>query len=185
MSRPVQDRSDDELMRLGTEGDDRAFEDLVRRHQEATRAFCRRFMGSAAAGDDVAQEVFLQLWKQRHRYRPEARFRAYLFTIARTRCLMAVRGLRRVGAPLDSAVLVAGEDRDQLGRLLERERHRTVDRAVAALSPKLREAVLMRFTSHLGYADIARAAGRPESTIRARIFLALERLRATITGEQS
>jgi DNA-directed RNA polymerase specialized sigma24 family protein len=58
---PLEQRSDDELMRLAAAGLPAAYGALVRRHQRVVRSYCARVCGVAAAADDLAQEVFLQV----------------------------------------------------------------------------------------------------------------------------
>src|SRR4030095_6790898 len=87
-------RSDDELMALCSAGLVAAFDEILVRHQRALRAFCARMLGSQELGDDAAQEVCLQLWRTRSRYQPRDRFRSFLFTAARNRCLTELRQRR-------------------------------------------------------------------------------------------
>jgi RNA polymerase sigma-70 factor (ECF subfamily) len=71
-------------------------------------------------------------------------------------------------------------DPDQLDELLVRERRRRVVEALGGLSPRLREVILLRFEQGLDYADIAAIVGRPQATIRTRIFHGLKKLREHI-----
>jgi RNA polymerase sigma-70 factor (ECF subfamily) len=85
-----------------------------------------------------------------------------------------------MAAPPDLAAV----HHDQLDDLLERERQRLVRTALLALSPKLREAVLLRFDRGLDYAEIAGLAGHSEATVRSRVFLAIRRLREELAGSE-
>src|SRR5262245_24053254 len=80
------ERSDDERMLLAAGGSQAAYENLVRRHQRQVRAYCARWCGSAATGDDVAQECFVELWQRRRDYEPRGKFKAFLFRVASNRC---------------------------------------------------------------------------------------------------
>src|SRR5262245_14089070 len=77
------ERSDDTLMCAVAAGEHAAFRVLIERHQASIRRFRRAISGDAQLSRDLAQEVFLRLWSERARYRPEGRFKAYLFTLAR------------------------------------------------------------------------------------------------------
>jgi RNA polymerase sigma-70 factor (ECF subfamily) len=169
------ERSDDELMELAAGGVRDAFGELVGRYQERVRAFCRRW--DPERGDDLAQEAFLQLWAARKRYQPRGQLPLYLFTIVRNRCRNARRGWFR-RPPLEplSPDVSALASSDQLDAVLERERALRVDRQVAQLPPKLREAVLLRFGEEMSYAEIASIVGAPEATVRSRVFNGLRRL---------
>lgn len=187
----LEDGDDDSLMLLASGEDVRAFELLTRRHLGVLTGYCAKFLGSARAGEEVAQDALVELWTRRSRY-ASGRFKVFLFTIARTRCLNRLRDDRRRGAradPRDPALEgeegeVESHRPDQLDELLERERVRRTREALLTLAPKLREAVLLRFDQGLSYAEIARIVLRPEVTVRSRVFHALRKLRH-ILGEEA
>ena len=171
--------ADDELMRLAADDQMEAFAEVVRRHEPRIRAYCAKYLGDAAAGDDVAQEVFLEAWRARSRYRPTGQLGGYLATIARNRCASHKRRQREQACEFVDAIAAPppeGEDPHRAERLAR------VDRAVARISPKLREALLLRFSADLDYPDIARITGRSAVTVRSRVFLALRRLRELLDG---
>jgi RNA polymerase sigma-70 factor, ECF subfamily len=179
-------RSDDELMRLAAGGLTEAFDELVNRYARPLRAFCSRMVGSPARGDDVAQEVFVEVWRTRSRYQAQGRFRAFLFTAARNRCLRAIRDARRLAARAAGGCENALSDPSarQLDALLEAERRRRVAGHIEQLSPKLREALWLRFSADLDFDEVARAARCPVETARSRVFLALKRLRKLLGDEE-
>jgi RNA polymerase sigma-70 factor (ECF subfamily) len=174
-------RTDDDLMRLAAVGVGEAFEMLVKRHQGAVRGFCARMCGGSATGDDVAQEVFVELWRSRARYEPRGRFRPYLFLIARTRCLNAIRS-RRDEADAGADLVQPGTE---LEAILERERARRVQHKLAQLPAKLREALLLRYAAGFDYEEMARLLERSPSTVRSRVFHGLLRLRQLFGEEGS
>jgi len=181
---------DDEALMLLAAGEYRgAFEVLVGRYLPRLTNYCGKFLGAARTGEEVAQEVLVDAWAHRHRYRPTARFEVFLFTLARNRCLNQVRDVARRGR-WDAGLVADGPSPpaaalapDQLDLLLAEERHRIVRSALLALAPKLRECVLLRYDQELDYAEIARIVRRPESTVRSRVFLGLKRLRAELAEE--
>jgi RNA polymerase sigma-70 factor, ECF subfamily len=176
----LEHRSDDDLMRMAAAGLAAAYEEIVRRYERPVRAFCARMLGGAEAGDDVAQELFLEIWRTRGRYDGRARFRSFLFTSARNQCASVLRRRKVAGPqqPLDERV--AAVDAGQLEQLLAQERRRRLHAVLANLPAKLREAIWLRFSAELDYREIAEVLGRPEQTIRSRVFLALRRLRALL-----
>lgn len=171
--RGLRQRTDDELMELSAAEVREAFAELVQRYQGRVRSFCLRW--DAQRGDDLAQEVFLQLWQARRRYQPRGRFPVYLFTIVRNRCRNARRSWFR-SPVLEQLSPQLGRSAEQLDHVLEQERARRLDRSVAGLPPKLREAVLLRFGEGLGYAEIAAIVQAPQATVRSRVFHGLRRL---------
>jgi RNA polymerase sigma-70 factor (ECF subfamily) len=181
-------RDDDALMALAEAEHRRAFEVLVRRHLGPLTGYCAKFLGDGRAGEELAQEALVEAWTRRRQYRPEGRFRVFLLTLARSRCLNRLRDERRRQARLpalaDAAGLGDAPGAGQLDALLEQERAHRVRLALLDLSPRLREAVLLRFDQGLDYPEIARLVGRPEVTVRSRVFHAIKRLRATVGSEE-
>ena len=169
----LEERDDDELMQLACAGMERAFETLIRRYQKPLRAFCERACGNGA-GDEIVQEIFVTVWACRHSYEPRGRFQSYLFTIAYRRSRNALRAGSRQSSgglfdppaghsPVDD--VIAHEQRTRLDALLQK------------LSQEQRSAILLHYSAGLDYDEIARIVRRPSSTIRARVFSGLARLR--------
>jgi RNA polymerase sigma-70 factor, ECF subfamily len=172
--------SDDELMRMAAAGLSAAYEEILRRYERPVRAYCARVLGAADAGDDAAQELFLEIWRTRDRYEARARFRSFLFSSARNHCtsLLRRRKVARTHARADD--LATSIEQEPLDRVLAQERRRHLQSMVARLPAKLRETLWLRFSAELDYREIAEVLQRPEETIRSRVFLALRRLRALL-----
>lgn len=183
---PAEDpRSDDELMRRAAAGSRDAFALLVKRHQARVRAYCARFCGSAALGDDLAQDSFVEVWRKARTYEARGSFKAYLFHIAANRCKNQRRGelRRRASAEAeaeDRAELEQGPSSDLFAL---RERYGQVQAGVSKLPELQREAVLLRYSAELDYAEIAELLGVPEATARSRVFLGLMKLRRLLRPE--
>lgn len=184
------ERDDDALMALAASDHRLAFEVVVARHLPGLTGYCAKFLGNLRSGEEVAQDVMVEAWTLRHRYRGRGRLPVFLLAMARTRCLNRLRDdgrrqARTSQAGEAGALADAAGASDQLDALLERERQRRVREALQALPPALREAVLLRFDRGLDYAEMARLARRPEVTMRSRVFHALKRLRAGLAGEEA
>ncbi len=181
-------RTDEELMLLAGVSDSRAFEVLVRRHLPRLSRYCAKYVGQAAEGEELAQEVLVRLWDARHEYRPRAPFAVFLFTIARNLCRNrardAGRRLRWESPESDMPESIPG-GASHVDVLLEREAQRHVRQAVLELPEKFREVLLLRFDQGLEYPEIARIVGRPEATVRSRVFHALKKVRGTLAGAAS
>src|SRR3954447_7230199 len=88
------------LMKRVTQGDQRAFEELIEKYKQPVFNMIYRTLPDAAEAEDLAQTVFVQVYKSAARYRVEAKFSTWLFTIARNLCLNEIR--RRSRHPTDS-----------------------------------------------------------------------------------
>lgn len=176
---PLDQLSDDELMRLASADLKEAMAELVRRYHGRVRSFCWKW--DSNKGDDLAQDVFLKLWQSRRRYLPSGKFEVFLFTIARNRCRNSRREwVRRIRRDLQDPAEVEITSPAQLQALLDEERSKRVNREIASLPVKLREAVLLRFGQGLPYPDISAIVDAPEATVRSRVFLGLKRLRENL-----
>ena len=184
------ERSDDELLQLAAAGSTACFAELARRHAASVLGFCTRLVGGAGAGEELAQDVWLEVWKRRRSYRPGGSFPAFLFSVARSRCLNHLRRRSR-WSRVEPELLVARQsapepsDEASLQRLLREERQRHLVEALAALPVRQREAVLLRFSHDLDYETIAGIVGASPSTARSRVFHGLRALRARLSPERS
>src|SRR5437660_7523447 len=88
------------LMLRVKRGDDAAFAELVDKYKQPVMNLVYRILRDASEAEDLAQNVFLQVYKSAHRYEVTARFSTWLFTIARNLCLNEIR--RRSRHPADS-----------------------------------------------------------------------------------
>jgi RNA polymerase sigma-70 factor (ECF subfamily) len=175
---PLTGRDDDALMALAAVDHRPAFEVLARRYFARIAGYAAKYLGDSRAGEDVAQEVLLEVWQHRTRYRGSGRLALFLLTIARNRCRNRARDdCRRAaaGRALDAVTADGGED--QLDRLIEAELEHRLREAMLRVPERHREALLLRYDQGLPYADMARALGVPKVTLRSRVFNALRRLR--------
>jgi RNA polymerase sigma-70 factor (ECF subfamily) len=172
------ERPDDELVLRARAGNDEAFNELVRRYQPRVLRIAARYLGSSAAAADVAQTTFLELFRALPRYRSEGRFFAYLYQILANQCRMASRGRHsrdRTASAVAEEVKTPVEMPDE--QILAAERAREVERALATLSPKLRDVLLLRFAGQLSYLEIAGTLDLPLGTVKRRLFDGIEKLR--------
>jgi RNA polymerase sigma-70 factor, ECF subfamily len=180
--------SDDYLMSLAAEGQQQAFATLVRRHEKKLRGFCELLLQDAAGARETAQEVFLKIWVQRGRYRPEGRFRELLFTIARNRCRSVHRRRRLLElVSMDSTPAVKerlpSEHMSTPEEMERGERAALVRGALQKLPEKFRAPLALRFLEDMPYDEIARVIGRTESAARSRIHYGLKALEQLLPDE--
>src|SRR5438876_10036303 len=101
--RSEEDAEDVRLMRLVSQGDTSAFEELVERHQALVAGTVARMLGSNSDVEDIAQQVFIRVWKSASRYVPRANFPTWLLKITRNLVFNELRRTkRRAQVPLES-----------------------------------------------------------------------------------
>lgn len=166
-----------------------AFEVLVRSYQRAVLGFCRHMLRERPDQvEDIAQEVFLAIWKTLPRFRHEARIRTWVFTIARYHCLDAWRQRTHhdsAAAPGEGYVQATPEAIPPLHAQYEHQEFLAwVRRALAQLPSADREVLALTYIAELPPAEIARVLGIAEASVRTRRKRALDRLREIVVHEQ-
>ena len=155
------------LMIRVKQGDASAFEELVEKYKQPVMNFVYKTLPDATEAEDLAQHVFLQVYRSAHRYEATARFKTWLFTIARNLCLNELRRRRR--HPADSLDETYADSDDQPVRhavddktftppdsLIHAELEDKIDSALSELPEKQRTAILLCRGDELSYEDIAR-----------------------------
>lgn len=179
---------DTDLMLRAKNGDEASFGMLLARQRRPVIHFLYRMVGNQAVAEELAQDVFLKVYRARASYQPAAKFTTWLFRIATRVALNHLRD-RKGDKRLESLDVERGELRTrQLADARptteqEMVRQAWVDRiraAVEALPDKQRAAVLMHKYQEMGYSQIAGALGCSESAVKSLLFRAYECLRARL-----
>jgi RNA polymerase sigma-70 factor, ECF subfamily len=181
------------LAQQSLQGDQEAFEKLVRRYSSSLFSFICRFLSDYDAASDILQQVFTQLYISLPKLRTGEPLKAWLFRVARNRCLDE---LRRKHAIHFSELQTSSEDDDlsplaiipDNGPLPEEvaERHdlqAILQEAISGLPPKFRAVVLLRYTAQLSFAEIGRSLQMPEATAKTYFQRAKPLLRAALKQE--
>jgi RNA polymerase sigma-70 factor (ECF subfamily) len=149
-----------------------AFRDAYRQHKNVLYRFARRMTGSSAAAEDIVQESFLALWRSRCTYDPaRGALRSFLLGVTRNLALQRLRR-DRPHEELEEDSSVAGPI-DVVGA----ERGEIVARAVAALPPLQREALILAEYEEMSLEEIGRATDVDLAAVKSRLHRARENLR--------
>jgi len=170
-------------------GDEESFGILLQKYRSPMVNFLYRMVRDSAAAEDLAQEVFLRVYRARKQYSPSAKFTTWLFRIATNLALNSIRDNRHrqmqvsIDAPVDEdeirMELPAREMRiDEF--MVERDRTAIIRRAIAALPEKQRAAVLLHKYEEMDYGEIARILDCSESALKSLLFRAYETLRVQL-----
>src|SRR5271154_1933471 len=175
---------DAELMLRLREGDQACFNRLLERHRNAVIHFLYRMVLNQAVAEELAQEVFLRVYRFRLSYEPKAKFTTWLFRIATHLGLNSIRDGRHEKAQesldreTDGATRQVKDRRRTVEQeLVYRAKLREVRQAIEVLPSKQRAAVLMHTYEELGYAEIANVLMCSESAVKSLLFRAYESLR--------
>jgi RNA polymerase sigma-70 factor, ECF subfamily len=182
-------RSDVQLMLDVKAGNDASFGPLLQKYRIPLVSFLDRMVRDWTLAEDLAQEVFLRVYRARKKYSPDAKFTTWLFRIATNLALNALRdGRHRQGeVSLDQS---GEDDRRTMDlpdrrpgieqHLMERDRAALIRRAIWALPEKQRAAVLLHKYHELDYDEIARILECSESALKSLLFRAYETLRVEL-----
>jgi RNA polymerase sigma-70 factor (ECF subfamily) len=176
------------LMLRVKQGDRTAFTALVDRYKRPITNLIFRTIGDPTEAEDIAQTVFVQVWRSAHRYRDSARFSTWIYTIARNLCLNEIRRRSRhradsLDAPHPETEEAAGthlEDRGAVAppdAILQGELESKIQAALADLPETQRTAVLLFRQEELSYEEIAEVLGCSLSATKSLIHRARETLR--------
>jgi RNA polymerase sigma-70 factor (ECF subfamily) len=179
---------DAELMLRVKDGDGASFGVLLEKHRSSVVHFLYRMVQNAAVAEELAQEVFLRVYRSRGTYEPTAKFTTWLFRIATHLALNALRDNKneRLQDRIDddSSDLPARQVSDSRPSVEQRMVHQAklaeVRRAIAALPDKQRAAVLMHKYEEMEYSQIAKVLSCSESAVKSLLFRAYEALRARL-----
>jgi len=175
-------------MRLVGQGDTNAFEELIEKHQALVAGTVARMLGSNSDVEDIAQQVFIRVWKSARRYVPRAKFTTWLLKITRNLVFNELRRTkRRAHIPLQPEA--AAEDlplKDDINlapdaSLLETELRRTIEEAILQLPETQRMALVLRRYEQLSYEAIADVLDLSVPAVKSVLFRARSELRTRLS----
>jgi len=175
---PPPSNEDSELMRRVQGGDEASLGVLMNRWERPVKSVIARLVLNVCEADDLAQETFVHVWQHRLKFRPDAAFRPWIFSIAVNLARNRLRWWRRrPEVALDEWMETAGGNSGGAEPLERAERAAAVRDAIAALPSDLREAIVLSEYEQLSQSEIALAVGTTRKAVESRIARARERLR--------
>jgi len=184
-------RSDVELMLALRAGEEGAFAELVDRHRDAVVNLSYRYLGNRSDAEDLAQEVFLKVYRARARYKPTAKFTTWLYRVAVNACLNEVRNRRHrpthvaasLGPAAEDDAVAPVADHNAASPLDEAERSELREQVRAALSElpeRQRLAILLNKFHGLGYEEMAESLGLSVPAVKSLLVRARENVKRQI-----
>jgi len=191
VARPLPTVSDAEVMLRVKAGDDSAFEYLLQKYRRPMVSYMYRMCHNAAAAEDLAQEVFLRVYRSRGNYEPSAKFTTWLYRIATNLAVNHARDSRHerpentvsVDEPDQETGMTLDLPDGSLSAeeaILRRERMAAIRQRVQALPDRQRTAVVMHKYQQMDYREIAQVLKLSESATKSLLFRAYETLRVQL-----
>jgi RNA polymerase sigma-70 factor, ECF subfamily len=186
--RSEEDAEDVRLMRLVAGGDTSAFEKVIERHQALVAGTAARMLGSNSDVEDIAQQVFIRVWKSARRYVPRAKFTTWLLKITRNLVFNELRRAKRRAQvslqPEPGAEEIPLKDEANPApdtSLLEDELQRAIEEAIMELPESQRMALVLRRYEQLSYEEIAEVLDLSVPAVKSVLFRARTELRARLS----
>ena len=176
------------LIKKAQKGDVNAFEKIITEYQSVVYSISYRYADNAHDAADMAQEVFLKMFKTINSFRFESKLSTWIYRVATNTCLDIVKRQRRAASALplggfddEDGNNFASEPADSRfmpdARLEEAETKDVVNRAISELSDEYRTVVILRDIRGLSYDEIAEIVDCPVGTVKSRISRARKNLR--------
>jgi RNA polymerase sigma-70 factor (ECF subfamily) len=168
--------TDEKLMLRVQKGDVTAFETLYDRYHKRLFHFILRFIREKPLAEEILQETFLRIFKERKAYRKTARFSTYLFTIARNLCLDALNKWERkhvLGSQDDVIEKAVDPSKGPSAMLEETELGEMVRRAIQTLPRDQREVLLLSKYNGLAYEEIGQIVGSTPAAVKQKVYRAM------------
>lgn len=187
--RPVRDDPDVQLMLRFQAGEMEAFQELFQKYSPAVVNFAAQFLGLRSRAEEIAQDVFLQVYRWQKRYEPKAKFSTWLFKIAHNHCLNEVRkGEYKVNIePFDLPADREGDERErhlpapdsEIGDdiLAAKEAAARIQQILHRIPDNQRTAILLSRMEGMSYQEVAGVIGCTEKAVKSLVFRATQNLK--------
>ena len=178
--------TDDELIDQVRAGNFQSFEELIDRYRNQVFNFVFRILGSRDEAEDILQDTFMKIYQHLPRYKKQAKFSSYMFTIAHNLSMNRVNYRKRSQMKLDT--LAQSDDdmsiteRTPDAQLRENEIGTVVHRAIEKLPPKYKAALVLSEFEGFSYKQISDVLSCSVGTVKSRIFRARDLLRGYLKG---
>ncbi len=175
--------TDEQLIARFQQGDAYAYDLLVKRYKDPLMNYIYRFVGDRTDAEDILQETFLRLYKNKHYYREIARFSTWIYTIAGNLAKTELRKRRRRSFFSINNYMSTDKDFELPDKNITPDRYTDsvitddeIHKAINKLSPKFRQVILLRDIQGFSYEEIAHIVNIPLGTVKSRVNRARLRL---------
>lgn len=173
-------QSDEQLMRLMSKGDDRAFDEVYQRYgAKLAYFFTRKLKHDKEKGEDFMHDLFAKLIDRPELYDPNRSFKTWIYSVANNMCIneykkMAVRSNTRNG--LTSEIQISAKDQAIEEKLYEKDFSSDLEKAMLKLEEKHREVFVLRHIDGLSVKEVAEVMEIKPGTVKSRLFYATKKM---------
>jgi len=185
----MKDCIDEQLIKKYLKGDEESLEILIKRYLKPIYSFVYRFVRNNQEAQDITQEVFVKVWRNLKKFKPEYRFKTWIFTIAKNTCLDWQKKKRTIPFSIldnnkeEFSFSETIKDPGPLpNELLEKQDLSTsLDKVLGTLSPKYRMVLFLRYNDHFTFREIAGILEESINTVKSRHRRGIDLVRKLLT----
>lgn len=176
-----------QLVEKSMDGDLDAFEELVLLFDKKIYNYCLRMTNNRSDAEDLAQEVFLKVYKNLKNFRKDSKFSTWIYRIAYNTCVDNYRKKRLKLLPLNKII---DEEQQEIGipssdplpeeQVISNEKYSLIKECIAQLKPRYKSAIILRDIHNYSYREIAEILGIPIGTVKSDISRARALLRKAL-----
>jgi RNA polymerase sigma-70 factor (ECF subfamily) len=172
----MQNKTDEELIRLFLEGSKDVFEELFKRYYKKVFNLCLRFCnGDVTLAEETAQETFLQVYKSLERFKFKSSFYTWLYRVTFNTCSISIKKVSRLRFnPLDSVgeTVEHRVEKNPTDLILKKEYNSSVAEVLSQLPEEQKQVMLLGPVMGYSYAEIAETIGESVTVVKGRLFRA-------------
>ncbi len=172
------------IIKRALKGDQHGYAELYDHFAAGVYRLCYSLLMNEQDAEDIVQESFVYAFKNLHRYDPsKASLKTWLYTIAVSRCRNTYRRKRFLTVDISQLLgfeLKAPSSEAPEISIIRRDAEEAIQRALVDLSPRLREAIVLRYGQGLTYREISEVMGCPQKTAESRVRLGHQRLKQSL-----
>lgn len=183
---------DTQLMFRFQNGEERCFEELVERHKQRVFNIAYRYLGNIHDAEDVAQQVFINIYNARKTYTPQAQFTTWLYTVCKNACFKTFRKKRLKTTSLSADIeleedVVSSQIADPSGKtplenVIDAERDLVVKKAIDSLPEKQKIVLILYKYEQLSYEKITEITGFSVKAVKSLLHRARVSLKEKLSG---
>lgn len=172
----MQTTTDEALIGRIAAGDKLAMQVLYARHHVRVYRFILRLVGDPSQAEDLISDVFLDVWRQAHKFEARAQVTTWLLAIARFKALSALRRRKDEGLDEEKAAAIEDTADDPEVAVQKKDKSEILRECLTALSPDHREIIDLVYYHEKSVEEVAEIVGIPENTVKTRMFYARKKL---------
>lgn len=180
--------TDEELIARFQQGDTYAFDQLVHRYKDPLLNFIFRFIGDVNEAEDIVQDTFYRVYKNKHYYKEVAKFSTWIYTIAGNLAKTELRRRKRrrifsihKETPSEKEFELPDPDRDPEDLVNSAITEKHIQKAISNLPPKFRQVIILRDVQGFSYEEISAMIKVPLGTVKSRVNRARLRLQEDLS----